>query len=136
MPPCNNEYIATLHALLLGISVTGLTRSEKTSVMTTPKRPGTHIWQICLADLPPQSRIDSLNTVTPNMADLLTDLPPPSIEHRCLEYHYTTLGRSTGRYSPSIEYRCLEYHYTKLGRSTGCLEYCYTKLGRSTTHQA
>ena len=21
--------------------------------------------------------------------------PPPSIEHRCLEYHYTKLGRST-----------------------------------------
>ena len=39
----------------------------------------------------------------------------PSIGHRCLEYHYTKLGRST----PSIEHRCLEYCYTKLGRCTG-----------------
>ena len=96
---------------------------------------------------------------TPNLVDLLADLPP-SIEHRCLEYCFTKLGRST----PSIEHRCLEYHYTKLGRSTGrftscqscidalnmatpnladlladlspsiehrCFEYHYTKLGRS-----
>ena len=45
-------------------------------------------------------RIDALNTTTPNLADLLADLPQ-SIEHRCLEYHYTKLGRSTGRSSPS-----------------------------------
>ena len=45
-----------------------------------------------------------------NLADL-----PPSIEHRCLEYCYTKLGRST---PPSIEHRCLECCYTKLGRST------------------
>ena len=108
----------------------GLTRSEKTSVMTTPKRPGTHIWQICLADLPThQSSIDALNTITPNLADL------PPIKHRFLEYRYTKHGRSTPL---SIEYRCLEYPYTKLGRSIPpsikhrCLEYCYTKLGRST----
>ena len=46
-----------------------------------------------LADLPSpcQSSIDALNTATPNMADL----PPPSIKHRCLEYQYTKLGRST-----------------------------------------
>ena len=49
----------------------GLTRNEKTSVMTTPKRPGAHIWQICLADL------------------------PPTIEHRSRQYRYTNLGRST-----------------------------------------
>ena len=81
---------------------------------------------------------------------------PPSIEHRCLEYHYTKLGRSIyieqciythGRLTPlAIEHRCLEYHYTKLGTSNGrtmhiylwqidpqsikhrCL-YIYTKLG-------
>ena len=47
----------------------GLTRSEKTSVMTTPKRPGAQIWQIYppvltshgqewqLADLPPGNDI-------------------------------------------------------------------------------
>ena len=53
---------------------------------------------------------------------------PQSIEHRCLDYCYTKLGRS-GRYSTmhtytkgrltlqSIKHRCFEYHYTKLGRS-------------------
>ena len=126
-----------------------------------------------LADLPPQSSIDALNTTTPNLADLMADLPPPPqssidvlntatpnladlppIKHRCLEYHYNKLGRSTPL---SIEHRCLEYCHTKLGRSTPpsqlsidalntatpnladlppiehrCLEYCYTKLGTST----
>ena len=72
-----------------------------------------------LTDLPitpSQSSIDALNTTTPNLADLLADLPQ-SIEHRCLEYGYTKLGRSTPQ---SIEHRCLEHHYTKLGRSTPC----------------
>ena len=32
------------------------------------------------------------------MADLPMD--PPSIKHRCLEYHYTKLGRSAGRPTP------------------------------------
>ena len=83
---------------------------------------------------PHQSSIDALSTITPNLADLLGDLPP-SIEHRCLP-----LSPSTGRSIPpqlsidalntttpnladlptqSIEHRCLEYRYTKLGRSTG-----------------
>ena len=44
---------------------------------------------------PHQLTIDPLNTITPNLADLLADLPPWSIEHRCHEYHYTKLGRST-----------------------------------------
>ena len=62
-----------------------------------------------------------LNIVTPNLADV-----PQSIKHRCLEYHYTKLGRSIyieqciythGRLTPpSLEHRCLEYCYTKLGR--------------------
>ena len=66
---------------------------------------------------------------------------PKSIKHRCLEYCYTKLGRSSrystmhiyawqidpppqctyihGKWNPqSIEHRCLEYHYTKLGRSS------------------
>ena len=43
-----------------------------------------------LANGPPgESRIDALNTNTPNLADG----PPPLIEHRCLEYWYTKLGR-------------------------------------------
>ena len=55
-----------------------------------------------MTDLPPsQLIIGALNTTTPNLADLMTDiladLPPCSIKHRCLEYHYTKLGRSTGR---------------------------------------
>ena len=38
-----------------------------------------------------QLRIGALNTATPNLADLLADLnPPPPIEHRYLENHYTT----------------------------------------------
>ena len=50
-----------------------------------------------------------------------------------------------GRWTPQwIENRCLEYHYTKLGRwihfgwwtpqwiKNRCLEYCYTKLGKQT----
>ena len=53
---------------------------------------------------PSQSIIDALKTTTPNLADLagiaqctcthgrLTP-PPPPIEHRCLEYHYTKPGR-------------------------------------------
>ena len=48
-----------------------------------------------LADVPPcQSSIDTLHTITPNVANL-----PPSIEHRCLEY-YSKLGRSAGRTTP------------------------------------
>ena len=102
------------------------------------------------ADLPPyQSSIDTLNTLHQTW-----QIYPPSIEHRCLEYCYTKLGRST--HPMSIEHRCLEYHYTICGRSTPinrayipwillhqtwqiypptehrCLEYYYTKLGRST----
>ena len=65
-----------------------------------------------------------MSTIIPNLADL-----PPSIQHRCLDYHYTKLGRSS-RYSTmhiyawqmeppqSIEHRCLEYCYTKFGRSS------------------
>ena len=112
-------------------------------------------WQI----YPHQWSIDALNTYY-QTGKLLADLPP-SIEHRCLEYCYTKLGRSTpsqlsidalntttpnladllADLTPiSIEHRCLEYCYTKLGRSLAgippsiehrCLEYCYTKLGRS-----
>ena len=47
-----------------------------------------------VADLPPiQLSIDALNTATPNMADIMAELPP-SIDHRCIEYCYTKLGRS------------------------------------------
>ena len=56
------------------------------------------------ADLPPphQSSIDALNTVMPNLADLpqiCWQIYPLAIEHRCLEYHYTKLGRSTPQLS-------------------------------------
>ena len=56
---------------------------------------------------PSQSSIDALNTATPNWADLadITQCTymhgkwnPQSIKHRCLEYCYTKLGRSS-RYS-------------------------------------
>ena len=48
-----------------------LTRSERTSVMTTPKRPGAHFWQICRQMYPlHQSSIDALHTITSNLADL------------------------------------------------------------------
>ena len=91
-----------------------------------------YAWKI---DPPSQLSIDALNTATPNLADLADiaqctymhgRLTPPS-EHRCLEYCYTKLGRSS-RYStmhiyawqiyPPSEHRCLEYCYTKLGRSS------------------
>ena len=52
---------------------------------------------------PHQSSIDALNTTTPNLADL------PDMA-QCTYMH----GRSTPQ---SIEHRCLAYHYTKLGRS-------------------
>ena len=48
-----------------------------------------------------QSNIDALHTATPNLVDIvqcsyihgrLIPSPPP-IEHRCLEYCYTKLGR-------------------------------------------
>ena len=77
-----------------------------------------------LADVPPcQLNIHALNTTTPNLANVAH---PQSIEHRCLEYHYTKLGRyrtmhiyTKGRWTPlSIEHTCLEYHYTKLGKCT------------------
>ena len=70
-------------------------------------------WQI----YPLQLSTDALSTITPTLADLLADLPL-AIEHICLEYCYTKLGRSTGRSPPTIKHRCLQYHYTKLGRST------------------
>ena len=90
---------------------------------------------------------------------------PQSIKHRCLEYHYTKLGRSIGRSTPnqlsidalntatpnladlppSMEHRCLEYllHQTwqiywqiyPPSIEHRCLEYWYTKLGRSTPSQ-
>ena len=90
-----------------------------------------------LADPPHQLSIDALNTATPNLADLRQTYPP-SIEHRCLEYCYTELGRSASRPTPhqlsldalnsatanladlladlqpppAIEHRSLENHYT------------------------
>ena len=64
-----------------------------------------------LADPPPsQLSIDPLNTITPNLADL----PPPNwAEMPCILLHQTWQI-----YPQSIEHSCLEYCYTKLGRST------------------
>ena len=63
----------------------GLTRSEKTSVMSTVKRPGTHIWQICWQIYPPPVDLPvDLNgdfrflLLEPILADQLADLPPSS----------------------------------------------------------
>ena len=58
-----------------------------------------------LSDGPPrQSRIDALNTSTPNLADkrTLANWPPKRIKNRCLDYHYTKLGNQTyfGRWTP------------------------------------
>ena len=87
-----------------------------------------------MADGPPsQSSIDALNTTTPNLADIYIGqctythgrLTPQPIEHRCLEYCYTKLGRSIyveqciythGRLTPPpppSEQRFLENCYTK-----------------------
>ena len=55
---------------------------------------------------PSESRIDDLNTATPNLADepTLADRPPQLMEHRCPEYQYTKLGRETyfGRWTPQV----------------------------------
>ena len=105
-------------------------------------------WQIYWQIYPThQSSIDALNTITPNLADLLADLPHPSIKHRCLEYHYTKTWQI---YPPSIKHRCLEYITPILADlladlppsiKHGCFEYHYTKFSSSTsmiypTHQS
>ena len=79
--------------------------------MTTPKRPGTQIWQI----YPPQ-------VLTSSGQEWLSADLPPTIEHRCLAYCYTKPGKSTpdllADLSPTIKHRCLAYCYTNPGRST------------------
>ena len=105
---------------------------------------------------PIQLSIVALNITTPNLADLadiaqctythgkLTP-PPPPIEHRFLENHYTKYVlyipqciHIYGRLNPhpwSIEHRCLDYCYTKIGRSGRyCTMHIYTK-GRLTPSQ-
>ena len=58
---------------------------------------------------PLQSSIDALNTITPILAQLMADIYikqctytygqcPPPIKHRCLEYHYTKLGTTHGKF--------------------------------------
>ena len=42
--------------VVCNVEFTGLMQSKKTSVMTTPKHLGAHIWQICLADLSPTNQ--------------------------------------------------------------------------------
>ena len=68
-----------------------------------------YAWQV---DLPSQSSIDALNTTTPNLPDLEDiaqcrymhgRLTPRSIEHRCLEYRYTKLARSTPQRTSTYE---------------------------------
>ena len=47
--------------------------------------------------------------------------PPPPIDHRCMEYHYTTevshIAECTSLHGtctpPPFDYRSMEYHYTK-----------------------
>ena len=87
---------------------------------------------IPMADWPPcQSSINALNTTTPNLVDLdiyramhiyLWHINPLVTKHRCLEYHYTKLGRSI-----YIE-QCIYTHgrLTLLAIKHRCLEYCYT----------
>ena len=68
-----------------------------------------HIYTGQIAPL--QLSTDALNTVTTNLPHLMADLyiyrtmhiylwqiDPPPIKHRCLEYCYTKLGTSYGRY--------------------------------------
>ena len=74
---------------------TKLGRSSRYSTMHI------YAWQI---DPPSQLSIDALNTTTPNLADV-ADIA------QCRYMH----GRSTPQ---SIKHRCPEYCYTKLGRSS------------------
>ena len=71
-----------------------------------------------LADLSPnQLSIDALNTSTQTWQTW--QIYPPSVD-RCLEWIllYQTWQIYWQIYPPSIKHRCLEYWYTKLGRST------------------
>ena len=95
----------------------------------TPSTPPKHAWNI--PENPPNGNnrcqlwqvIYALNTSTQNLADELTlaDGLPQVIKNRCLEYHYTKLGRWTyfGQWTLQvIANKCLEYCYTKLVRWT------------------
>ena len=89
--------------------------------------------------------MDAFHTTTPNLADPVTSTgrsTPPSIEHRCLAYCYTKLGRSTPHQSSMDTFHTTIPNLPDLVRSTGqstppqsikhrWLAYCYTKLGRS-----
>ena len=126
----------------------GIMQSEKTSVMTTPKHPGTQIWQIyprfvgrsnppiehrCLEyhytklgrSTPPQSSIDALNTITLNLADLPQiswQIYPPQLSIDALNTvtpNVADLPQITWQIYPPIEHRCLAYHYTKLAMHHG-----------------
>ena len=48
------QWLCSCKRMYTVLTLIGLTRSEKTSVMATPKRLGAHIWQICLAGSTPQ----------------------------------------------------------------------------------
>ena len=77
-----------------------------------------HIYQAPLLQL----TIDLWNTTTTNMfniyqnAHILRADGPPPIDHRCMEYHYTTISFTDSRMQmyqgppPPIDHRCMEYH--------------------------
>ena len=122
--------------------------------MTTPKRPGTQIWQTNLIwpmD-PPRTKSDRQTFFgwwTPQdqiwQMNLLWPVDPLGPEQRCLEYQYTKPGRWTyfGQWTPlgtRAEMPWIPVHKTwqmnllwlmdpSVPEQT-CLEYQYTQLGR------
>ena len=71
---------------------------------------------------PRELRIDALNTATPNLADRPSLANEPSntrAEMTCIPLHKTwQMNLFWPMDPPGIEHRCLEYCYTKLGRQT------------------
>ena len=87
---------------------------------------------------PHQLSIHSLNMTTSNLGRSTGRCP---INHSCLQYSYTKLGRCTGRSTSHSIIDALKYCYSKLCRCTGrsthqssihAFEYHYTKLGTCT----
>ena len=74
----NLRCVTTIVSVKLFLTILiGLTRSEKTSVMCTPKRPGAHIWPTRWQIYPPphRSAISQILTLR-SQADQVVDLPP------------------------------------------------------------
>ena len=57
----------------MGNPISGIEKYGDSAISFSSSLPLSLYWQI----YPPQLSIDALNTATPNLADLIADLPPP-----------------------------------------------------------